>query len=84
MWGRCTSWTPLNGFTGPTRGYDGYYTLDIWPARMDTVEAIRESIEWIQALRRALDHIGGTTIENMMREGNPAKTMKIIREAVFR
>jgi xylose isomerase len=65
-------------------GYDGYYTLDIWPARMDTVEAIRESIEWIHAMRRALDRIGGTTIENMMREGNPARTMKIIREAVFR
>ncbi|MFA5400549.1 MAG: sugar phosphate isomerase/epimerase family protein [Dehalococcoidia bacterium] len=64
--------------------YDGYYTLDIWPARMDTVEAIRESIEWIRTMRRALERIGDTSIENMMREGNPARAMKIIREAVFR
>ncbi len=65
-------------------GYDGYYTLDIWPARMDTVEAIRESIEWINTMRRAIDRIGTATIENMMLEGNPARAMKIIREAVFR
>jgi xylose isomerase len=65
-------------------GYNGYYTLDIWPARMDTVEAIRESIEWIQTLRRAIDRIGAASIEKMIQEGNPARTMKIIREAVFR
>jgi xylose isomerase len=65
-------------------GYDGYYTLDIWPARMDTVEAIRESIEWINTMRRAIDRIGAATIENMMLEGNPARAMKIIRETVFR
>jgi len=65
-------------------GYDGYYTLDIWPARMDTVEAIRESIEWIQVMRRALDRMGVGTIEDMLREGNPARAMKTIREAIFR
>ncbi len=64
-------------------GYDGYYTLDIWPARMDTVEAIKESIEWIKAMRRALERIGDKAIEQMLAEGNPAKTMRIVREAIF-
>jgi xylose isomerase len=64
-------------------GYDGYYTLDIWPARMDAVDAIRESIEWIKAMRRALERIGDKVIEQMMLEGNPAKTMRIVREAIF-
>jgi len=35
-------------------------------------------------MRRAIDRIGTATIENMMLEGNPARAMKIIREAVFR
>jgi xylose isomerase len=64
-------------------GYDGYYTLDIWPARMDAVEAIRESIEWIKAMRRALERIGDKAIGQMLAEGNPAKTMRIVREAIF-
>ena len=64
-------------------GYDGYYTLDIWPARMDAVDAIRESIEWIEAMRRALERIGDKAIEQMMAEGNPAKTMRTVREAIF-
>jgi xylose isomerase len=65
-------------------GYDGYYCLDIWPARMDTVEAIRESIEWVKALRRAVERIGGPAIEEMIAGGNPAVAMRKIREAVFR
>jgi sugar phosphate isomerase/epimerase len=65
-------------------GYEGYYTLDIWPARMDTVEAIKESIEWIKAMRKALSRIGDEHIEAMIKEGNPAKAMRAVREAVFR
>ena len=65
-------------------GYDDFYTLDIWPARMDTVEAIKESIEWIKAMRRALIRIGDKQIEEMIAERNPVKAMRIVREAVFR
>ena len=65
-------------------GYEGFYTLDIWPARMDTVEAIHESIAWVKVMREALDRIGDKTVQEMMREGNPAKIMRVIREAVFR
>jgi sugar phosphate isomerase/epimerase len=64
-------------------GYDDFYTLDIWPARMDTVEAIQESIEWIKAMRKALMRIGDKKIGEMIAERNPVKAMRIIREAVF-
>ncbi len=64
-------------------GYDGYYTLDIWPARMDTVEAIKETIAWIDALRQSLERIGSNQIEELIAEGNPVKTMRAIRQAVF-
>ena len=64
-------------------GFDGYYTLDLWPARMDSLQAIQESIEWTQAMRNALMRIGDKQIEEMIEEGNPAKTMRILREAIF-
>jgi sugar phosphate isomerase/epimerase len=64
-------------------GFDGFYTLDIWPARMDSLQAIRESIEWTIAMRKALIRIGDKQIEEMIAEGNPARTMRILREAIF-
>ncbi len=64
-------------------GFDGYYTLDLWPARMDSLQAIQESIEWTQVMRNALMRIGDKQIEEMIAEGNPAKTMRILREAIF-
>ena len=64
-------------------GFDGFYTLDIWPARMDSLQAIQESIAWTKALRITLAKIGDQQIEAMMAEGNPAKSMGIIREAIF-
>lgn len=64
-------------------GYDDFYTLDIWPARMDTVEAIKESIEWIKALRKVLMSIGDKKIEEIIAERNPVKAMRTVREALF-
>jgi len=57
--------------------------LDIWPARMNSLEAIKECINWTNAMRGALLKIGDEKIEAMMKEGNPAKSMAVIREAVF-
>lgn len=65
-------------------GFDGYYTLDIWPARMDSLEAIKECIEWTKSMRRAMIQIGDNQIEAMIEEANPTKTMKILREAIFK
>jgi sugar phosphate isomerase/epimerase len=65
-------------------GYDDFFTLDIWPARMDAVEAIKESIEWIKAMRKALVRIGDKQVGEMIAERDPVKAMRIIREAVFR
>jgi len=64
-------------------GFTGFYTLDIWPARMNSLEAIQESIEWTKAMRGALDRIGDQKIEAMIAEGNPASSMRILREAIF-
>ena len=65
-------------------GFDGFYTLDIWPARMDSLEAIKECIAWTKEMREVLKRIGEKQIEAMILDGNPAKTMKILREAIFK
>ena len=65
-------------------GFDGFYTLDIWPARMDSLEAIQECIAWTKEMRKALMRIGEKNIEEMIAEGNPAKSMKVLREAIFK
>jgi xylose isomerase len=64
-------------------GFDGFYTLDIWPARMNSLEAIRECIAWTKEMREVLKRIGEKQIESMMIEGDPTKAMKILREAIF-
>lgn len=65
-------------------GFDGYYTLDIWPARLDSLQSIKESIEWTQAMRNALIKIGDKKIEELIAEGNTTTTMRILREAIFK
>jgi xylose isomerase len=64
--------------------YDGLYCLDIWPARMDSVAAVKECIEWINAMRTALMRIGDGKMREIMERGDTVLTMRTIREAVFR
>ena len=65
-------------------GFEGFYTLDIWPARMDSLQAIKESIEWTKAMRHALMNIGDNRIEELIAEGNTPLTMRTLREAIFK
>lgn len=64
-------------------GFEGFYTLDIWPARMNSLQAINECIAWTKAMRNALLRIGHEQIERLIKEGNPARSMQVIREAIF-
>lgn len=64
-------------------GFDGFYTLDIWPARLDSSQSIKESIEWTKAMRKALIKIGSKKIEELIAEGNTPETMRVLREAIF-
>ncbi len=64
-------------------GFNGFYTLDIWPARMNSLEAIQECIAWTKAMRKALMRIGNKNLEELIAESNPAKTMRYLREAIF-
>ena len=51
---------------------------------MESLEAIQESIAWTKEMRNALKRIDEQQIEALIAEGNPAKSMKILREAIFK
>ena len=64
-------------------GFAGWYSLDIFPYRDDSVGLANESIAWIKDLRRVMFHIGMEKIGRVIAEGDQAKASKMIREGMF-
>ena len=63
-------------------GYDGWYTLDIFPYREDGVKAARESIAWIEVLLGILDQVGHKKIEEVIGKGDAAESSRMLREVL--
>ena len=64
-------------------GYDGWYSLDIFPYRDDSLEIATESIKWMKDLRRVMFHIGLDEIEKVIESGSSTQASKLIREGLF-
>ena len=64
-------------------GYSGWYSLDIFPYRDDSIEIATESIKWIKDLRRVMFNIGMDKIEEVIATGSSTKAMKLVREGMF-
>lgn len=62
-------------------GYEGWYTLDIFPYREDGVKAVKESISWIKGLRNVLEKIGGDKIGEIIQNGDATESSRMIRKA---
>lgn len=60
--------------------YKGWYSLDIFPYRDDSIGVATESIKWIQDLRKIIHNIGLDNIKKVIDSGDAAKASKIIRE----
>ena len=63
--------------------FKGWYSLDIFPYRDDSIGVATESINWIKDLRRVIHHIGMDKMEEVITNGDAAKTSKLIREGIF-
>ncbi len=63
--------------------FKGWYSLDIFPYRDDSVGVASESIQWIKDLRRVMFHIGLNRIEEVVASRDAAKASKLIREGMF-
>jgi xylose isomerase len=64
-------------------GFDGWYSLDIFPYREDGVKAATESIRWLQGLRRLIARIGMETIRKAIEQGDAIESLAMIRRAML-
>lgn len=69
--GSVTVWRTLEFFWHLQRmGYDGYYVLDIWPPRMDGVEATKKSVKRTLALWKIAESLPSEELLRLQREGD--------------
>lgn len=64
-------------------GYNGWYTLDIFPYREDGVKAARESIAWIEGLLHVLEKIGYNHIDEVIQKADATEVSRMIRKALL-
>jgi len=64
-------------------GYDGWYGLDLFPAREDPVEALQQSIDNIKLMVTLLNRADRKELRAGLQEGNIAKTQTIIRKMLL-
>jgi len=64
-------------------GYDGWYSLDVFPYREDGIEVVTEGIEWYRGMFRLIERIGMDEIGKLIEAGNPIKTLSVIRQAIL-
>ena len=65
-------------------GYDSWYSLDQFPYRDDGIGACRESIAMLKVLIEAVESIDPEEIENVISEGDAARSIALIRKIVFK
>lgn len=64
--------------------YDGFVSVDIFPFREDQYEATRQSVLNMKKFDAAVDMIGFERFGQMIEEGDPCKTISVIREAIYK
>lgn len=62
--------------------YEGWLTLDVFPYREEGVAAATQCGEWIEALFRAVDRAGMDAIADVIRRGEAAEAVAMVREAL--
>ncbi len=63
--------------------YNGWYSLDLFPYRDDSVGVASESLKWMKDLRRIMFDIGMEKIAEVIESGDAAKASKLIREGML-
>lgn len=63
--------------------YQDFIAVDIFPYREEQFEAVYESIKYVQAYDSLIDKIGMGKIDELIREGQPTKMLKVFREVLF-
>ena len=64
--------------------YDGFMAIDIFPYREDSIISTSESVKNMRKMDEAVDLIGFDRLAELIEEGDPNKTIAIVREAIFK
>ncbi len=65
-------------------GYDGWFTLDIWPARADGFKAITESVERTRMCMSLAERLPRSELRRMQAENDAVGAMRLVRELTVR
>lgn len=65
-------------------GYDGWYSMDLYPYREDAREAIQESIEWIKTFENWIDNYGTAKIDELIKEGLAVNIVREMRKMMIK
>jgi xylose isomerase len=65
-------------------GYDGWYSLDIFPYREDGVKAAAESIAWIKKLASLAAMLSASDMESIINRDSATDALAMIRKHLFR
>lgn len=64
-------------------GYNGWYSLDIFPYREDGIKSAEESIEWLKAMIKAVDSVDDEEIETVIKSGDAVRALALMRKMLF-
>jgi len=64
-------------------GYDGWFGLDLFPAREDPVEALQQSIDNVKLMVALLNRVDRKELKAELQEGNIVKTQTILRKMLL-
>ncbi|MDF2837854.1 MAG: Xylose isomerase protein barrel [Paenibacillus sp.] len=64
-------------------GYEGWYSMDLYPYREDGQGAVRESVAFLQGVESMLDERAIEEIRELVREGNAVRSTAWLRNRIF-
>jgi len=64
-------------------GYDGWYTLDMFPYREHKLRSASESIAWLKGTAELIDRIGMDRLGGIIERGDATEYSKLMREIVL-
>ncbi|MBQ3823779.1 MAG: hypothetical protein II808_01085, partial [Clostridia bacterium] len=65
-------------------GYDGWYTIDVWPTRVDGHKVIQEAVDRIHMFDRLAKMLPLKEIKRMQAENDTIGIQTLIRETVIK
>jgi len=64
-------------------GYEGWYSLDLFPYRIDPVQACNQSIRNVEGMNRLVEQLGVNKLIEMIKEGMLAEIQETLTKKLF-